>query len=116
MANVDVDQAEDATELKFPKEFENAETLMISEVFLLLEHRKNQSEQQEELTDTTETFIKTMNYTQRLAKFKNRDTIRAVRHYFVPSCKQNGAKNMHVIFEISRFANDTVHLGIMAAI
>lgn len=98
-ANPDIEQVEDASELKFPKgkfmivniyfiiiililkslEFENAETLMISEVFLLLEHRKNQAEQQEDLTETTETFVKTMNYTQRLAKFKNRDTIRAVR-------------------------------------
>lgn len=65
--------------LMFDLEFENAETLLISEVFLLLEHRRNQSEQSEELTEMTEAFVKTLNYTQRLAKFKNRDTIRAVR-------------------------------------
>uniref|UniRef100_A0A0R3RNL6 Uncharacterized protein n=1 Tax=Elaeophora elaphi TaxID=1147741 RepID=A0A0R3RNL6_9BILA len=36
---------EDATELKFPKEFEQADTLLTSEVYLLLEHRRQQSEQ-----------------------------------------------------------------------
>lgn len=34
-----VDDDSDAKELKFQKEFENAETLMISEVKFLLEHR-----------------------------------------------------------------------------
>lgn len=60
-------------------EFESAETLLISEVYLLLEHRKQQSEQQEELTEMSDVFVKTLNYTQRMAKFKNKETIRAVR-------------------------------------
>ena len=32
-------QEEDAAQLKFPKEFENAETLLISEVHMLMENR-----------------------------------------------------------------------------
>ncbi len=40
-------QDEDASELTFPKEFENAETLLISEVQMLLEHRKHQNERAE---------------------------------------------------------------------
>ena len=41
---------EDATELKFPKEFETAKALLNSEVFLLLEQRKNQNEAIDEVT------------------------------------------------------------------
>ena len=41
-------QEEDAGELIFPKEFENAETLLISEVFMLLDHRKTQNDEAEE--------------------------------------------------------------------
>ena len=41
---------EDATELAFPKEFDDPETktLLISEVKILLEHRKTQNESQED--------------------------------------------------------------------
>jgi hypothetical protein len=41
---------EDAAELQFPKEFEDPETktLFISEVHILLEHRKQQNESAEE--------------------------------------------------------------------
>ena len=41
-------QEEDAGDLVFPKEFENAETLLISEVFMLLDHRKTQNDEAEE--------------------------------------------------------------------
>lgn len=60
-------------------EFDNVETLMLSEVHLLLQQRKEQNEQQEELQEFSEVFLKTLNYTQRLSRFKNRETIRAVR-------------------------------------
>ncbi|KAL1473122.1 hypothetical protein MTO96_038906, partial [Rhipicephalus appendiculatus] len=45
---------EDASELQFPKEFENAETLLISEVHMLLEHRKQQNESAEEEQELSE--------------------------------------------------------------
>ena len=41
-------QEEDAGDLVFPKEFENAETLLISEVFMLLDHRKTQNDEAED--------------------------------------------------------------------
>ena len=41
-------QEEDTGELTFPKEFDNAETLLISEVFMLLDHRKTQNDEAEE--------------------------------------------------------------------
>jgi hypothetical protein len=98
----DEQNEEDATELKFPKgtlltikyslrshihkfpeisEFETpgCDALMISEVFLLLDHRRKQSEDKEEIEEISEVFLKTLDYTRRLSKFKSRDTIRAVR-------------------------------------
>jgi hypothetical protein len=62
-------------------EFEAAgcDALMISEVYLLLDHRKKQSEQKEEIEDMSEIFVSTLNYTQRFSKFKKREMIRAVR-------------------------------------
>ena len=79
MATVDATQDEDAAELCFPKEFENAETLLISEVHMLLEHRKQQNEQAEDEQELSEVFMKTLNYTQRFAKFRNRETIASIR-------------------------------------
>lgn len=54
---------------------------MISEVFLLLDHRRKQSEQKEEIEDMSDVFLKTLNYARRLSQFKSRETIRAVRGY-----------------------------------
>ena len=59
MAAVDTSQDEDAAELSFPKEFENAETLLISEVHMLLEHRKQQNEQAEDEQELSEVFMDT---------------------------------------------------------
>ena len=74
-------QEEDATELCFPKEFLDDETkaLMISEVHILLEHRKTQNESAEDEQEFTEVFMKTLNYTQRFAKFKNTENISSIR-------------------------------------
>nr|CDJ89928.1 RNA polymerase II domain containing protein [Haemonchus contortus] len=71
---------EDATEMRFPKEFEsqNCDALLTSEVFLLLEHRRQQNEAKDEIEDMSEVFIKTLNYARRLSRFKNRETIKAL--------------------------------------
>ncbi|KAK6020728.1 hypothetical protein OSTOST_13613, partial [Ostertagia ostertagi] len=47
---------EDATEMRFPKEFEsqNCDALLTSEVFLLLEHRRQQNEAKDEIEDMSE--------------------------------------------------------------
>ncbi|KAK7093378.1 DNA-directed RNA polymerase II subunit RPB4-like [Littorina saxatilis] len=71
---------EDAAELRFPKEFENAETLMISEVQMLLDHRKQTNESADEEQELSDVFMKTLNYCQRFSKFKNRETMTAVRN------------------------------------
>ncbi|XP_015781865.1 DNA-directed RNA polymerase II subunit RPB4 [Tetranychus urticae] len=88
---------EDATELKFPVEFENAETLLTSEVCMLMEHRKQQNEEREEEQELNEIFTKTLNYCQRFSKFKNRETIAAVRHQLMN-------KKLHK-FEFAQLAN-----------
>lgn len=63
----------------FVSEFENAETLLVSEVHMLLDHRKLQNENAEDEQELSEVFMKTLNYTQRFSKFKNRETIAAIR-------------------------------------
>lgn len=46
---------------------------------MLLEHRKAQNENTEEDQEMSEVFMKTLNYTQRFSRFKNRETIAQVR-------------------------------------
>ena len=60
-------------------EFENAETLLNSEVFMLLEHRKAQNEMADEDQEMSEVFRKTYEYTQKFSRYKNRETIAQVR-------------------------------------
>lgn len=60
-------------------EFENAETLLISEVHMLLEHRKAQNESAEDEQEFSDVFMKTLTYTDRFRKFKNKEVISAVR-------------------------------------
>ena len=113
MATVDATQDEDAAELSFPKEFENAETLLISEVHMLLEHRKQQNEQAEDEQELSEVFMKTLNYTQRFAKFRNRETIASIRwdtglltESYVTTCRRSllMGKKLHK-FELAALAN-----------
>lgn len=75
-----VNDESDAKELKFPPEFENAETLMISEVKFLLENRKKQNEfNSVHEVDLSNNFTKTYNYTTQFSKFTNPETIESVR-------------------------------------
>lgn len=46
---------------------------------MLLEHRKQQNESAEDEQELSEVFMKTLNYTARFSRFKNRETIAAVR-------------------------------------
>ncbi|XP_033212774.1 DNA-directed RNA polymerase II subunit Rpb4-like isoform X3 [Belonocnema kinseyi] len=79
------------------QEFENAETLLISEVHMLLEHRKAQNESAEEEQEFSEVFMKTLTYTNRFRKFKNKETISAVRSLLMQ-------KKLHK-FELASLAN-----------
>lgn len=48
---------------------------------MLLDHRKLQNESAEDEQELSEVFMKTLNYTQRFSKFKNRETIAAIRRF-----------------------------------
>jgi DNA-directed RNA polymerase II subunit RPB4 len=74
-------QEEDASILKFPKEFENAETLLISEVHSLMEERRQEYEKSEESLELPKVFLKTHEYCERFSRFKNRETIASIRKY-----------------------------------
>lgn len=82
-------------------EFENAEALLTSEVYLLLEHRRQQAEENDDLSEMSETFMKTLNYTSRMARFKNRETIRAVRVFvaFLVFFSNDGYFSLYIILE-----------------
>ena len=92
-------QEENAAELQFPKEFENqsTETLLISEVNLLLQHRIKQNENSEEEQEFSDVFNKTVNYTTRFSRFNNRETIATIRQIL-------GQKKLHK-FELAQIAN-----------
>ena len=70
---------EDANELKFNKEFETAQALMLSEVKLLLEERKKLQDTFNEDQDLPEVFQKTFEYVQHFSKFTNEQTVKTVR-------------------------------------
>ncbi|NWU44880.1 RPB4 polymerase, partial [Hylia prasina] len=95
------DVEEDASQLVFPKEFETAETLLNSEVHMLLEHRKQQNESAEDEQELSEVFMKTLNYTARFSRFKNRETIASVRR---PVANLLLQKKLHK-FELACLAN-----------
>ncbi|PVD35463.1 hypothetical protein C0Q70_02426 [Pomacea canaliculata] len=64
---------------------------------MLLDHRKQQNENAEEEQELSEVFMKTLNYCQRFSKFKNRETIAAVRSSLMQ-------KKLHK-FELAALAN-----------
>ncbi|KAI6654862.1 DNA-directed RNA polymerase II subunit RPB4-like [Oopsacas minuta] len=74
-----MENQEDANDLKFNKEFDNAQALMISEVKLLLEERKKLQETFNEDQELPEVFQKTYDYVQQFSKFTNEQTVKTVR-------------------------------------
>lgn len=52
---------------------------MISEVHMLLDHRKKQNESADDEQDFSEVFVKTHSYTDNFRKFKNKETMTSVR-------------------------------------
>lgn len=88
---------EDATELQFPKQFENAETLLISEVYLLLQHRKQQNDMSADEQEFSEVFNKTLHFCEQFGRFKTREMITAVRSLLMQ-------KKLHK-FEFAQLAN-----------
>uniref|UniRef100_A0A8C1MBC8 DNA-directed RNA polymerase II subunit RPB4 n=1 Tax=Cyprinus carpio TaxID=7962 RepID=A0A8C1MBC8_CYPCA len=73
------------------------DTLLNSEVHMLLEHRKQQNESAEDEQELSEVFMKTLNYTARFSRFKNRETIASVRSLLLQ-------KKLHK-FELASLAN-----------
>lgn len=60
-------------------DFDNADALLISEVKMLLEHRKAQYDSQEDDHELSEVFSKTLDYCQTFSKYNSKETIQAVR-------------------------------------
>lgn len=62
-SNEQAGNVEDVSRLVFAKEFETTETLLNSEVLLLLERRRQQNESAENEQELSEVVMKTLNYT-----------------------------------------------------
>ncbi|KAF2072857.1 hypothetical protein CYY_005834 [Polysphondylium violaceum] len=89
-----IQEEEDLTLLKFPKDLKDAKFLLNSEVAILLEHRKDSSD---EGTEFPQTFHKTLAYAEKFSRYKNRTSIKQVR---INLTKENLAE-----FEIASLAN-----------
>ncbi len=50
---------------------------------MLLEHRKGQGDGMDDEQDLSQVFMKTLNYTQKFSRYKNRETIASVRRLVV---------------------------------
>lgn len=91
-------EEEDAALLKFPKEFENAETLTISEVLKILENRKEQTDKTDSGQKLNEVFVKTLEHCKTFNKLgENKEKIHAVRRMLQ-------TKRLHK-FELAQLAN-----------
>ncbi|EFA76313.1 RNA polymerase II core subunit [Heterostelium album PN500] len=71
-----IQEEEDLSLLKFPKDLKNAKFLLNSEVAILLECRK---EFATEGTEFPQTFHKTLAYAERFSRYKNKASIKQVR-------------------------------------
>lgn len=93
-----VAEEEDAALLKFPKEFEHAETLTISEVLKILENREEQSKKTDSGQKPNEVFVRTLEHCRLFNKLgTNREKIQAVRRMLQ-------TKKLHK-FELAQLAN-----------
>ena len=50
---------------------------------MLLEHRKGQSDGLDDEQELSQVFMKTLGYTQKFSRYKNRETIASVRRLVV---------------------------------
>ncbi|KAE9412309.1 hypothetical protein Angca_008733 [Angiostrongylus cantonensis] len=84
---------------RYSSEFEsrNCHALLTSEVFLLLEHRRQQNEAKDEIDTTNEVFTRSLEYARRFSEFKNRESIKAARALF-------SQKPLHK-FEVAQIIN-----------
>lgn len=91
-------EEEDAALLKFPKEFDNAETLTISEVLKILENRKEQTDKTDSGQKLNEVFVKTLEHCKTFNRLgDNKEKIHAVRRILQ-------TKRLHK-FELAQLAN-----------
>jgi len=59
-------------------DFDSADALLVSEVKMLLEHRKAQYESQDDDHDLSEVFTKTLEYCQTFSKYNSKESIKVL--------------------------------------
>lgn len=91
-------EEEDAALLKFPKEFEQAETLTISEVLKILETREENSKKTDSSQKPNEVYVRTLEHCRQFNRLgDNREKLQAVRRMLM-------TKKLHK-FELAQLAN-----------
>jgi len=91
--NVSVQVEEDVATLKLGPDFTDAHCLLVSEVAILLDHRK----ERERETEVSNMFTKTLAYADRFSRHKNRSTVKEIRNLL----EQKGLKP----YELASLAN-----------
>ncbi|GAM23096.1 hypothetical protein SAMD00019534_062710 [Acytostelium subglobosum LB1] len=91
-----VQEEEDLSVLRFPKDLANAKFLLNSEVSMLLEFRKESAEN-EGGAEFPQSFHKTLAYAERFSRYKNKTSIKQVRS----TLSKQGLEE----FEIASLAN-----------
>lgn len=97
-ARLNAVEEEDAALLKFPKEFENGDTLFIGEVLQILQIREEQAKKSDLSQKLNDVFVKTLEHCRQFNKLSdNREKISAVRRMLQ-------TKKLHK-FELAQLAN-----------
>jgi len=115
-------EEDDVAQLKLGPDFTDATTLLNSEVAILLEHKKEYGERDAELPIM---FQKTLDYSQRFSRHKNKQTVREIKGaleqrglapYDVASlgnlCPESVEEAKALIPSLARFSNDDLQAAI----
>ncbi|KAL1286236.1 DNA-directed RNA polymerase II subunit [Trichinella pseudospiralis] len=73
------DDEDDAAELKFTSDIKDCETLLISEVYLILQKRRQEMDEQEIFVQPNENFMRCYEYVQAFARFRSQESVRDLR-------------------------------------
>lgn len=86
----------------FSVDFDTADALLISEVKMLLEHRKAQYESQDDDHELSEVFTKTLEYCQTFSKYNSKESIKVSgQRQRAALCYANVGTYSHILPESS---------------
>ncbi|KAJ3224560.1 RNA polymerase B [Clydaea vesicula] len=97
---------EDASKNLFSPEFTNVQCLLISEVRVLLQAKKENIKKEGGQKNVAEIIQKTIDYCDKFSKFQNKNTVKEVRQLFDPRDDEERRVDLHFNqFEVAQLAN-----------